>query len=304
MNSTPHFLRSIFLFLLLSSIFYILLSAPALAAELRLDVSRVDVSVNEEFIVEATLFVDEPVNAVEGQIVFPEDILAVKEIRDGNSSINFWVDNPRSEFPGRVIFSGITPGGFSGVNNLLFSIVFEAKKKGTAAIGISYMKAFQNNGEGTETPVATRNLVLKIKAGDSNVRIERIKDTVPPEPFALSVTQDLSIQNGNWFVSFATADKDSGVSYFEIKEYRFGPLAFLVPWQSTESPHILSDQALKSRIIVRAIDNAGNVRMAEVPPLNALPWYEYIFYWIILIGVPLMIFVGKKLFTVYKKYGQ
>ncbi|MEK7592170.1 MAG: cohesin domain-containing protein [Patescibacteria group bacterium] len=274
-----------FCFVILLSTFYFLLSESASAAELRLDADRVDVHVGEAFTVEAVLFAEKAVNAVEGRIIFPEDMLIVKEIRDGNSSINFWVENPRLEAPGKIIFSGITPGGFSGVNNLLFSITFKAKKTGTAAISISNAKALQNDGEGTETSLALRNVAVEIKAGDSSSRKEEVEDTVQPEPFALSIARDPSISNEEWFVAFATSDKDSGVSRYEIKEYRFSLFAVLSPWRVAESPHILSDQALKSYIIVRAVDGAGNIRMAEVPPANALLWYELVFYWFILIGV-------------------
>lgn len=270
------------------SIGFILLTffpLTSFASELRLDASRMDVYAGEEFTVEVTLFADEPVNAVEARIIFLEDMLVVKEISDGNSSINFWVERPRSEIPGIVVFSGVTPGGFSGVNNLLFSVTFEAKKTGTAVISISNAKALQDDGVGTETSLSLRNVAVEIKAGDSSTRKEEAKDTVQPEPFAISIARDPSISDGEWFVAFATSDKDSGVSRYEIREYRFSPLTFLSRWRVAESPHILSDQALKSHVIVRAVDGAGNVRISEIPATHSLAWYEYALYWFILTSV-------------------
>ena len=263
-------------------------------SELRLDASMVNVRAGEEFSVETVLFTDEPVNAVEGRIIFPEDMLVVKEISDGNSSINFWVERPRSELPGVVIFSGVTPGGFSGVNNLLFSVTFEAKKTGMATISISNAKALQNDGEGTEAALSLRNVAVEIKAGDSSTRKEEVKDTVQPEPFALSVARNPSVYDGEWFVAFATSDKDSGVSRYEVKEFRFSFLSFLSPWTHAESPYVLKDQNLKSYTVVKAIDYTENERISIVAPQKSLSWYDYLsVFGILVVALAFCVFIFK-----------
>ncbi|MEK7376550.1 MAG: hypothetical protein AABZ57_05260, partial [Candidatus Margulisiibacteriota bacterium] len=37
---------------------------------------------------------DESINAIAGKVIFPADLLEFKEIRDGNSIVNLWVDKP------------------------------------------------------------------------------------------------------------------------------------------------------------------------------------------------------------------
>ena len=63
----------------------------------------------------------ETINALDGKIILPKDIVEVKEIHDGNSSVNFWLQNPIEKNKGEIEFSGITPGGVSGEKLLLFS---------------------------------------------------------------------------------------------------------------------------------------------------------------------------------------
>jgi len=263
------------------------LPLTSFASELRLDASQVDVQIGEVFTVAAVLFANEPVNAVEGQILFPKDLLSVKEISDGNSSINLWIERPESIASGMVAFSGITPGGFSGVNNLLFSVVFEAKKTGSATISLKDAKALKNDGLGTEAALALRNVVIEVKAGDGSSQEKEVKDTVKPEPFALTIANDSTIADGKWFVVFATTDKGAGISHYKIKEYRFPAFKFFVPWRIANSPHILSDQELKSYIVVRAVDNRENVSVTKISPTNQLLWHENVFYWFIFIIVAL-----------------
>jgi hypothetical protein len=277
------------MYYLLTKIFFILVfctffSLDVHASELRLDVSKVDVRIGEEFVVEVLMNTDGLVNAVEGKIVFREDVFEVREIRDGNSSINLWIEKPHSE-SGAIVFSGITPGGFVGVNKHIFSVVFEVKQEGPAEISIAEAKALENDGTGTEISLALRNATVDIKAGDSSIRRSVIKDTVPPEPFTPIISSDPNIFGGQSFVVFSTQDKDSGISHYEIKEYRFKPFSLFILWRVVESPYILSDQELKSHTLMRALDNARNIQVSDIAPVRPLLWYEYAFYWIILIGV-------------------
>ena len=83
-----------FSFFLLFTIFYLLFtSTPIFAANISLNLEKQSYGLDEEFLV--NIFLDtegQAVNAVEGSLVYPIDILNVKEIRDGDSSITFWMD--------------------------------------------------------------------------------------------------------------------------------------------------------------------------------------------------------------------
>lgn len=255
----------------------------SLASEIRLDANKVEIKMNEQFIVDVVVYADEPVNALEGKIKFSSDILDVTEIRDGNSSINFWIEKPHLASEGEIIFSGITPGGFTGVNNIIFSIVFEAKQNGLASVVVDNIKVLKNDGLGTEEKMTFNNVKIFVNKGDSNVHKEILKDEILPEPFNPIVTKDPSLFEGKYFVAFSTQDKNSGIAYYQIKEYKWKFLSFLSSFKVVESPYLLTDQSLKSYIIIRAVDNANNIQVSEIIPTYSLLWYEYFPFWIIIV---------------------
>src|SRR3989344_699365 len=118
------------IFLSFFTLFFIFAS-PALAAGIHLELAEKTVSLNQDFIIQ--LFLDtegRPANAIEGKILFDQDILEIQEINDGNSILNFWVEKPHLESDGSIVFSGIIPGGFNGERGLVLNLLFGAKGLG------------------------------------------------------------------------------------------------------------------------------------------------------------------------------
>ncbi len=282
-----HIIKNIFISLAI----LILFPLTASAAEVRLESNKIKIKTGEQFTVSIIVHSQESINALSGRLVFLPYMLEVKEIRDGNSSINFWIEKPYLEKLGAVSFSGITPGGFSGTNNLVFSVVFEAKKEGIAMIQIKDLELLLNDGEGTKDSAVVDNVAIFVGQGDSERRSESIIDKELPEIFSPVVSSDSALFLEKSFVVFATQDKNSGVSHYRIKEYRLKSFPFLSRWRIAQSPHVLADQALKSHIIIQAVDNAGNAQTVKIAPSHSLLWYEYLFYWGIIIAVALSIVI-------------
>jgi len=91
-------------------------------------------------------------------------------------------------------------------------------------------------------------------------------DSTPPEDFKPEIGKDPAIFEGKYFLSFTTADKTSGIDFFEVKEGKRN-------FKRAESPYLLEDQELKSIIKVKAVDKAGNERIAEIiPPATPFPY--------------------------------
>src|SRR3989344_873954 len=112
------------------------------AAGLKLTSQIQEIGIGQQFQINLVLDTeDEEINAVEGKIVFQADLLELKEIRDGNSIINFWIDPVRNcvsngvERPDSICFSGIIPGGYLG-EGFIFSAIFQVKKEGAGIIEI------------------------------------------------------------------------------------------------------------------------------------------------------------------------
>lgn len=266
----------------------------ASASEIRLEASKVEVRTGEQFVVTTFISADESLNAVEGRLVFPQDLLSVKDIRDGNSVINFWVEKPRIEASGIILFSGITPGGFSGANNNIFSVVFEAKNTGIVSVVLQNTKALKNDGLGTETALLTRDTAVSIKPGDSNVPKETLADTELPEDFNPTIESDPNIFDGKYFLVFATQDKISGIANYKVREGEWG-------WfRVAESPYLLKHQSLDRKIFVKAIDKVGNERITMLNAQQQVPWYRHY----AVIGILLVIVFGFFLKKLWSKFTE
>src|SRR3990170_5854361 len=104
-----HLLFPRFCLVILFSTFYFLDSNSVLAASVGWEAPG-EVGVNQRF--EADVFLDtqgENINAVEGEFEFPRGFLGLKEISDGDSIINFWIQRPKLNLDNKIIFSGIIP---------------------------------------------------------------------------------------------------------------------------------------------------------------------------------------------------
>ena len=289
-SNKRRFLSTVFCFLFLFSIFYFLDSSIAKAAELRFVTQIQEINISQQFQVD--LIIDtkqKSINAFEGRVTFPSDLVEIKEIRDGNSIVNFWIERPQKR-QGEIIFSGITPGGFSGQNGLIFSLVFESLKEEQGVIEIQNAKALLNDGLGTESSLTTQNLVFKIKDLGIAAPLYPLKDTDPPDSFTPKIANDPTLFDGKHFLVFATQDKKAGINRYEIKETRNKKIGtWMTRWRIAESPYILRDQDLRSYIFVKAVDNAGNERVEIIAPQNPLRWYESMSNWAIMLLITTII---------------
>lgn len=291
-----------------------LVAIPVFAAEVFFDTKTTEIKANQLF--EASVFINtdgDEINAIEGKITFPQDLLEVRKINDGNSIINFWIEKPKSVSAGQIVFSGVVPGGYRGDQGSILSVTFLAKKVGAGIIEFNGIKALRNDGQGTEVPLTISNFQFLISPptgdlpkGDEQIPAPQVaalktEDHNPPEEFTPQIAADLTIFEGKWFLVFATQDKGSGIDYYAIHESRRMKKRIATnEWTEAESPYLLKDQKLKSYIYVKAIDKAGNERIAVVEPRYPLKWYEQPFIWIIIIsGVFVLYLIGKSLWQKY-----
>jgi len=113
-------------------------------------------------------------------------------------------------------------------------------------------------------------------------------DTTIPEPFELKTGKAPLVFEGKYFLSFAAQDRASGIDYYEAVEadrrgYQRGTTR-KAEWKIAESPYLLEDQSLKSVIKVKAVDKAGNERIAEIIPPYKITWEDVLVIILVLIG--------------------
>jgi len=283
----------------------VFIATPVLAAEISFDTKTNSVTAGQQFQAGVVLNTNgEEINAVEGKIIFPSDLLKLKEIRDANSIISFWVDKPKLESDGQIAFSGIIPGGYRGPKGLLLTLIFVSKKEGQGTIELQNAKTLLNDGNGTEAALSIApyqfTISQAVSAPSAPLVVPPIIDKEPPESFVPEIGQNPAISDGKWFLVFVTQDKGLGIDHYEVKETRQRIFGVFAKWVTAESPYVLQDQELRSYIFVKAVDKAGNARIEKISPRNPLGWYENYENWLIIIVGLAILYAIKKL--LWRKY--
>ncbi|MDP3769985.1 MAG: cohesin domain-containing protein [bacterium] len=271
------------IFLVFSFLFFV--AVPVFAAQISFDAKTEQAHVGKK--IEVTLLINteqENINAFEGNVTFPNDLLNLKEIRYGNTIVNFWIEKPKAQ-DNTIVFSGITPGGFNGKNGLIFSAIFEAKKKGIARFEVNDARMLRNDGIGSMAVVSAIpfEMMISEKTQAEIPALLKKEDHEQPELFMPEIAKTEALFEGKRFLVFATQDKISGLDYYTIKESRQNFFTFFSKWSQAKSPYVLQDQELRSSIFVKAVDNAGNKRIVKIMPSNPLMWYENYENWVIII---------------------
>lgn len=266
------------------------LVAPNLfAVDMRIQTSQDTVTVSSYFLADVLVDSDQSINALEGILIYPLELLTVKEIRDGDSVMNFWIESPKENTKGKIAFGGITPGGFSGKNNPVFSVLFEAKNVGEANLAFQEVKVLLNDGEGTEVPIFTTGKVVSINSEGQNNLMPELRDTEIPEDFTPILAHDPNLFDDKYFLVFSTKDKISGIDRYELREGRAGTFKKVV------SPYLLEYQSLSKKIFIRAIDKSGNVREVIFDPEKENSLYKNkLMFGIIILLVAVILFVLRK----------
>lgn len=214
---------------------------------------------------------DECLNAGRVVVSYPKETVKPVDFSRGDSLFTIWISEPVFDLErGEVVFEGGIPGGYCGridgdpsLTNVLGTIIFTVIAPGdTAQIAPTALsELYLSDGLGTRAALTVRSLDVQISdaargVNDWLVRVQ--SDTVPPDPFQVFVESTEGVFDGYYYVVFATVDKQSGLSHYELFERGV--------WKRIESPYKLRDQSLEGGVQVRAIDKAGNSTLASFDP--------------------------------------
>jgi hypothetical protein len=257
---------------------FILFPYCASAQSLSLTSDKSTCNVGDDILVVLNLDTsDKSINVVDGTVTFPTEFFDIQSIRTGDSFLTLWQERPTASAGGKIVFTGGVPNGFIGQTGNVFSFVLRAKKVGEASISVNNATVLLNDGLGTElngvvftpakviiTAPAEKTPGQTVPGENINEQQQPVVDKISPLPFTPVLARNPSIAGNKFFVSFSTVDKETGISYYKIREEYvllpyFGPL-FFSDWQKAETPYILKLQHWWSKIYIRAYDNAGNFR--------------------------------------------
>ncbi len=220
------------------------------------------------------------INSLEGTIEI-NDPTSIQNINLGGSIFNLWPNKPSLNITKKEItFVGGATSGVTGTSLRLFTLAVKPEKIQTLSFQTKSIVAYKNDGQGTSIKLSNKPIKMSVlKPGEQTVDslknlIEKDKKT--PEPFEINLGYDDSVNEGQYFISFVTTDKDSGISHYEVTEGDF-------PTVRSGQTYILRDQTLKSKIKVVAIDNAGNTELAVLNNKLNFSWTKTILAVLVLI---------------------
>lgn len=232
-----------------------------------------------DFVVAVLMDATQSVNAIEGVLNLPQGV-TVKSVSTGNSIISMFVQTP-TVTNDTVSFSGIIPGGYQGEGGTLFTVTL--LPTGGERMQLSFAQkptVYLAQTPGVKDVVSTENVTVAIAEGKRNMPVNP-PDFDMPEPIVYSVASSADVYDGKLFLSFVAQDKGSGVDRYEIAETYFPHKK--LNWKEVQSPYVLTDQKQSSYVYVRAIDEAGNVRVAVVDPRTSPSWWVYVLQWEVLV---------------------
>lgn len=169
--------------------------APAFASAATLELwsERATVRAGETVVVRLLVESDQPLNAVEGLVSFPADLLSVTSISKTGSVVALWVEEPSySNAQGTVSFSGGVPNpGYMGDFRRVINIEFRAKAAGSATIAIQNASVLANDGAGTNILTQRTPATLTISEGAASASqeesaAEESEPAASPEPIAFA----------------------------------------------------------------------------------------------------------------------
>ena len=275
----------------------------ASAATLQLLHSTSTIHVGDTFAVGVDLNTgQDSINAIEGAVTFSPE-LSLQDVRLTGSLVSLWVTQPALQGSGAVTFAGLIPSGYQGSGLLsqaadnygdVYTLIFKAVSVGTAQISFDPQTAvYKNDGKGTPAVLTAKNVSITIAPSQGTPHdFTLTKDTTPPESFVPRIVSGESFgYQGNALVFVAT-DKDSGVDYYEFARSYWGTAREdSLTWYKVVSPHFLTASDESQYLYVRAVDKAGNTRVAVVTPQNGVLSVLADSWWMIAVLLVLLVLI-------------
>lgn len=231
------------------------------------------------------------VNAISGELLYDNSLLDFYSFDTTDSFISNWLTEPKDNKEvslknnGRIIFEGITTGGFSGTLSPSFNVVkvgklftvnFKPKGEGEVVFGFKDIDLRLNDGLATKVNVklSTSNFYIPKISKFQNVKGINFGTgrDIENESLSMYTDKDSLVDNGKWFVYFNDNNPKHSIHHFELAESdKYNP--YDVPsfvWKEVKSPHVLSHQSLDNFIHLKVLYNDGGFSYFSLSPVYNL----------------------------------
>jgi hypothetical protein len=154
------------------------------AATLYMNPQEQSVSADKTFLVDIYLDSEkEIINAVQSQILFPQNLLEIIDLSYGDSFLTLWPEEPAVDIAKGILnFAGGIPGGSYVFDAKVLTITFKAKHTGTATIRFlgDNTSVHLHDGKGTPTKLVTTEGIITINTPSSQ-EIEILSPSHPDQ---------------------------------------------------------------------------------------------------------------------------
>jgi len=226
------------------------------------------------------------INALEGAIQIKGNY-EIKNINTAGSIFDLWPNKP-SFSEEKITFVGGATSGVFGSRLKVFSIALKSLDSKEIVFLSEKTEAFLNDGIGTRIDVEKmeKSISSLDSVGENKNELEKLitEDKNSPNSFEIVIGKDQGVFDGKYFASFNTTDAESGINRYEVMENNNLPVR-------TGNTYVLQDQSLKGTIAVKAIDNAGNVRLIQKDVQDIVSENKPINWFAIFISVVLLVII-------------
>ena len=206
------------------------------------------------------------INTGGATVHFPSDLLEVMSISKSSSIFSLWVQDPVfSNTDGTIAFVGGLPTpGFSGQSGQLISIVFRAKKQGTASIVMSDASVLANDGLGTNVLSAYGSASIQIGTS-AEVPVVAPSSSLPPLPIITSTTNP---DQNQWYSA-------TSASFSWVVPGGVSSIQTLLSKKSDTTPTITYDNSVSQRTVDTIADGVLYFRLRYVNSIGSGPSATY-----------------------------
>ncbi len=143
--------KNLYLFLILFIISFFINLNKVSAATLNFSPSSGTYSIGDVIKIDVSISSDQSINAISGNVFFPNNILFLTSLSKDSSIINLWTHDPSfSNDDGLINFEGVIFNGYSGKNGNIITLFFNVKSEGNAILKFSDVSILANDGKGTD----------------------------------------------------------------------------------------------------------------------------------------------------------
>jgi hypothetical protein len=136
------------------------------------------------------------INAAEGTLLYPSDILEPISVSKTGSIFTLWIQEPQQTDDAHVAFNGGVPSpGYTGTSGKIFSVTFRARRSGTATLSLSDTAVYANDGLGTNVFSGNQGSSITITApAYTNTPASSDTNTAPHTPVVPVIVHSDTVQ--------------------------------------------------------------------------------------------------------------